>query len=68
MTFSVVSCVTTVVMDNNEAICATEYRTFLNTVDCEDDMFFELSDLVCELDDVCMFELLLDADATICEP
>lgn len=68
MTFSVVSCVTTVVMENNEAICATEYRTFVKAMECEDDIFFDMADLVCELDDVCMFELLIGADATICEP
>ena len=35
--------------------------------ECEDDIFFDMGSLICELDDICLFELLADADATIYE-
>lgn len=67
MSFSVVSCIGTYVMEKNELICLTEHRSFVTAVDSEDEMFFDIEDLVCELDDICMFDLLLDTDAADCE-
>ncbi|MGN0321819.1 MAG: hypothetical protein ACI4DZ_01735 [Oliverpabstia sp.] len=67
MTFSVVSCMSTFVMEKEEAICLTEYRSLITAVECEDDISFDMGSLVCELDDLCMFEHLLNDDATVCE-
>ena len=55
----VVSCMSTITMDKEEAICLNEHRSVVTTVECEDDIFFDI------LDDICLFELLVD-DATIC--
>ena len=67
MTFYVVSCMSTITMDKEEAICLNEHRSVVTTVECEDDIFFDMGSLICELDDICLFELLADADATIYE-
>ena len=67
MTFSVVSCITTFVIENEEAICMTEYRSLVTAVECERDISFDMGSLICELDDICMFEHLLNDDATVCE-
>ena len=68
MNFYVVSCMSTITMDKEEAICVNEHRSVVTTVECEDDIFFDMGSLICELDDICMFEYLVKADATICEP
>ena len=67
MTFYVVSCMSTITMDKEEAICLNEHRSVVTTVECEDDIFFDMGSLICELDDICLFELLADVDATIYE-
>ena len=67
MTFSVVSCITTFFIENEEAICMTEYRSLVTAVECERDISFDMGSLICELDDICMFEHLLNDDATVCE-
>ena len=67
MTFYVVSCMSTITMDKEGAICLNDHRSVLTTVECEDDIFFDMGSLICELDDICLFELLADADATIYE-
>jgi type IV secretion system protein VirD4 len=63
----VVSCMSTITMDKEEAICLNEHRSVVTTVECEDDIFFDMGSLICELDDICLFELLADVDATIYE-
>ena len=63
MTFYVVSCMSTITMDKEEAICLNEHRSVVTTVECEDDIFFDMGSLICELDDICLFELLADVDA-----
>lgn len=68
MSFTVVSCMATFVMDKEEAICLNEHRRFITTVEREADIFFDIGSLVCELDDICMFEHLVNADTTVCEP
>lgn len=68
MTFTVVSCISTYMMDKDEAICLNEHRRFITSVECGDDIFFDMGSLICELDDICMFEILVNADATVCEP
>lgn len=50
-----------------KAICLNEHRSVVTTVECEDDIFFDMGSLICELDDICLFELLADVDATIYE-
>lgn len=65
--FYVVSCMSTITMDKEEAICLNEHRSVVTTVECEDDIFFDMGSLICELDDICLFELLADVDATIYE-
>ena len=65
MTFYVVSCMSTITMDKEEAICLNEHRSVVTTVECEDDIFFDMGSLICELDDICLFELLADVDATV---
>ncbi|EJW91343.1 hypothetical protein EVA_20549 [gut metagenome] len=67
MIFYVVSCTSTIMMDKEEAICLNEYRSIFDTVDCEDDIFFDMGSLICELDDICLFEYLTGADATVCK-
>ena len=67
MTFYVVSCMSTITMDKEEAICLNEHRSVVTTVECEGDIFFDMGSLICELDDICLFELLADVDATIYE-
>ncbi len=57
MTFYVVSCMSTITMDKEEAICLNEHRSVVTTVECEDDIFFDMGSLICELDDICLFEL-----------
>ena len=47
--------------------CLNEHRSVVTTVECEDDIFFDMGSLICELDDICLFELLADVDATIYE-
>ncbi len=66
MTFYVVS-VFTITMDKEEAICLNEHRSVVTVLKHEDDIFFDIGSLICELDDVCMFELLINDDATICD-
>lgn len=63
MTFYVVSCMSTITMDKEEAICLNEHRSVVTTVECEDDIFFDMGSLICELDDICLFELLADVDS-----
>mgnify|MGYP003505615003 CR=1 FL=1 len=67
MSFYAVSCMSTITMDKEEAICLNEHRSVVTTVECEDDIFFDMGSLICELDDICLFELLADVDATIYE-
>ena len=67
LSFSEVSCITTFVIENEEAICMTEYRSLVTAVECERDISFDMGSLICELDDICMFEHLLNDDATVCE-
>ena len=67
MTFYVVSCISTITMDKEEAICLNEHRSVVTVLEQEDDIFFDIGSLICELDDVCMFELLINDDATICD-
>ena len=67
MTFYVVSCISTITMDKEEAICLNEHRSVVTVLEHEDDIFFDIGSLICELDDVCMFELLINDDATICD-
>lgn len=55
------------VKEGEEAICLNEHRSVVTTVECEDDIFFDMGSLICELDDICLFELLADVDATIYE-
>lgn len=45
----------------------TEYRSLVTAVECERDISFDMGSLICELDDICMFEHLLNDDATVCE-
>ena len=52
MTFYVVSCMSTITMDKEEAICLNEHRSVVTTVECEDDIFFDMGSLICELDDI----------------
>ena len=42
MTFYVVSCMSTITMDKEEAICLNEHRSVVTTVECEDDIFFDM--------------------------
>lgn len=67
MKFYVVSCISTITMDKEEAICLNEHRSVVTVLDHENDIFFDIGSLICELDDICMFELLINDDATICE-
>ena len=67
MKFYVVSCISTITMDKEEAICLNEHRSVVTVLEHEDDIFFDIGSLICELDDICMFELLINDDATICE-
>ena len=66
MTFTVVQYVGTMVKDGGDADCVTEYRRFVKNIKCEDDVFFSPEDLICALDDTCMFAQLFNK-ATICE-
>ena len=68
MTFSVVSCVATYMMDQDALICMTEHRSFVTNIEFGFEIFFDIGDLVCELDDLCTIELLAIAEATVCEP
>ena len=45
MTFYVVSCMSTITMDKEEAICLNEHRSVVTTVECEDDIFFDMGSL-----------------------
>ena len=67
MTFYVVSCISTITMDKEEALCLNEHLSVITVLKHEDDIFFDIGSLICELDDVCMFELLINDDATICD-
>lgn len=58
MTFSIVNCVVLIVGNDEDHICVTEYRSLIKNIEQEEDIFFDPSDLVCELDDICMFESL----------
>ena len=42
MTFYVVSCMSTITMDKEEAICLNEHRSVVTTVECEDNIFFDM--------------------------
>lgn len=53
MSFAVVHAVITMVNDDDRPCCITEYRTFVRTVEDEEDIFFEPEDFICELDDIC---------------
>ena len=66
MTFTVVQYVGTMVKDGGDADCVTEYRRFVKNIKSEDDVFFSPEDLICALDDTCMFAQLFNK-ATICE-
>ena len=67
MTFSVVSCMATYVMEQDELICMTEHRSFVTTIEFGFEIFFDIGDLVCELDDICMLETMLGEEVTIDE-
>ena len=67
MTFVVLHNLALMVLDGENASCITEYRTFHKCVEHEMDIFFDPGDLVCELDDICLFEQLSE-EATIYEP
>lgn len=45
----------TITMDKEEAICLNEHRSVVTTVECEDDIFFDMGSLICELDDICLY-------------
>ena len=67
MRFAVVRYVGTLVKGGDDADCITEYRSFVKNIEHENDVFFSPEDLICELDDACMFAQLFD-EATIYEP
>ena len=67
MTFAVVQYVGTMVKGNGDADCITEYRRFVSKIKTEEDVFFDPEDLLCTLDDTCMFAQLYDR-ATVCKP
>lgn len=67
MTFTVVQYVGTMVKDGGDADCVTEYRRFVKNIKSEDDVFFSPEDLICALDDTCMFAQVVN-EATIYEP
>lgn len=58
MTFVKVNYFGMIVFKGNEPACATEYRYFDKKIETSDDIFFEPCDLVCSLDDICMFAQL----------
>lgn len=55
MTFAVVQYVGTLVKNGREADCITEYRRFVKKIKTEADVFFSPEDLICALDDICMY-------------
>ena len=59
MTFAVVHYLGTLVKGNDNADCVTEYRSHVGNIENENDIFFEPEDLICELDDTCMFGEIL---------
>ena len=59
MTFAVVHYLGTLVKGNDNADCVTEYRSHVGNIENENDIFFEPEDLICELDDTCMFAEIL---------
>ena len=67
MTFYVVSYMTMITVNKEEAICLNEHRSVVTTLEREDNIFFDIGSLICKLDDICMFELLINDDATIYE-
>ncbi len=67
MTFAVVHYMGTLVKDGDDADCVTEYRSFVKNIESEDDVFFTPEDLICALDDTCMFAQVVN-EATIYEP
>lgn len=67
MRFAVVRYVGTLVKGGDDADCITEYRSFVKNIEHENDVFFSPEDLICELDDTCMFAQLFN-EATIYEP
>ena len=67
MSFAVVHYHGTLVKNHDEPSCITEYRSFVSTIEDESDIFFTPEDLICELEDTCMFALLTQ-DAIIYEP
>jgi len=67
MTFAIVQYAGTMTKNGEDADCITEYRRHVKTIRTEEDVFFEPEDLICALDDTCMFAQLLNR-ATVCEP
>lgn len=67
MKFAEIQNVALLVKENDKTTCVTEYRHFIKTINQADDVFFDASDLVCELDDMYM-DALLELEATIDEP
>lgn len=67
MSFAHVRCVGTLVKGDERPDAATEYRQFVRRVQKEDDIFFSFDDLICRLDDFCMFAQTMN-EATVNEP
>ena len=67
MTFAIVQYAGTMTKNGEDADCITEYRRHVKTIRTEEDVFFEPEDLICQLDDTCMFAQLLN-HATIYQP
>ena len=63
MTFTVVQYVGTLVKGGEDADCITEYRRFVKNIKTEEDVFFTPEDLICTLDDTCMFAQLYERAA-----
>lgn len=57
----------TLVKGGDDADCVTKYRSFVKNIESEDDVFFTPEDLICALDDTCMFAQVFN-EATIYEP
>ena len=67
MSFAHVQCIGTLVKGDERPDAATEYRRFVRKVKTEDDIFFSFDDLICRLDDFCMFAQAMN-EATNSKP
>ena len=67
MSFAHVQCIGTLVKGDERPDAATEYRRFVRKVKTEDDIFFSFDDLICSLDDFCMFAQAMN-EATNSKP